>query len=285
MDTISQKVISALESVKVSLEKKDEELTERKQYFAAKPEEKEQHNANKSADKQLAPADSSSQLDKMKGAQVDVIKQQHNFSDFQQVGYELLDIGIHYGSKTVEHVKGLPVYKKIDSYIDFDDKFAIVLKHSQCLYTYVDSTFRPIMQRVLFLYNSASQKVTTFINLVTERQEQIVEYVRSTYSLVSVTVNGNWMRLDFDKDGSVSVMDLKKSMIGLYAFLADFDVLEETSMLKCQLYSAAIDYMQRELDEKKKKMSGGKAAIAAGGKQDASQVDDKKEVTAEDQDQ
>jgi ribosome-associated protein YbcJ (S4-like RNA binding protein) len=51
------------------------------------------------------------------------------------------------------------------------------------------------------------------------------------------------MRLDFDHDGSVSIDDLKKSMVGLYEFLKNFDVIETTSQIKSKLYSDAIAYM------------------------------------------
>lgn len=60
------------------------------------------------------------------------------------------------------------------------------------------------------------------------------------------------MRLDFDHDGSVSIDDLKKSMVGLYEFLKNFDVIETTSQIKSKLYSDAIAYMQAELDQENK---------------------------------
>ena len=60
------------------------------------------------------------------------------------------------------------------------------------------------------------------------------------------------MRLDFDDDGSVSVEDLKKSMVSLYDFLANFDLLETTTSIKTKLYTDAIAYMQNELDEDRK---------------------------------
>lgn len=58
--------------------------------------------------------------------------------------------------------------------------------------------------------------------------------------------------MDFDHDGSVSIDDLKKSMVGLYEFLKNFDVIETTSQIKSKLYSDAIAYMQAELEQEKK---------------------------------
>jgi len=44
------------------------------------------------------------------------------------------------------------------------------------------------------------------------------------------------MRLDFDGDQHVSVADMKMSMVGLYDFLKNFDVVEQTSNIKGKLY-------------------------------------------------
>jgi hypothetical protein len=84
--------------------------------------------------------------------------------------------------------------------------------------------------------------------VISDKHEQINQYVEKTYSQVQVTVSGTWMRMDFDHDGSVSIDDLKKSMVGLYEFLKNFDVIETTSQIKSKLYSDAIAYMQAELE-------------------------------------
>lgn len=59
------------------------------------------------------------------------------------------------------------------------------------------------------------------------------------------------MRLDFDDDGSVSMDDMKLSMVSLYDFLKDFDVIEATTQFKTKLYSDAIKFMQNELEQEK----------------------------------
>ena len=161
----------------------------------------------------------------------------------------MLDIGIYYGGKTVDQVKSLPVYQKVDSYINIDDKFDLVRKHGESLYTYIDKKFRPIIQHVFFLYDTVTKTITTYINVVTTKQVEVRTYVGKTYTHVQITVSENWMRLDFDNDGSVSVDDLKKSMIGLYDFLKNFDIIETTTTIKSKIYTDAIAYMQAELHE------------------------------------
>jgi len=73
------------------------------------------------------------------------------------VSFELLDIGVYYGGKTIDQVKSLPLYKSVDAYVNIDDKFDLVRKHGESLYTYIDNKFRPIIQHVFFLYDSVTK--------------------------------------------------------------------------------------------------------------------------------
>ena len=93
----------------------------------------------------------------------------------------------------------------------------------------LDEKLRPIVQNVFFLYDQASNTIISYINVITTKQKEIKDYVDVTYSKARITVEGTWMRLDFDHDGSVSIEDLKQSMLGLYDFLKNFDVIETTT--------------------------------------------------------
>mmetsp|Transcript_15900 Transcript_15900/g.24511 ORF Transcript_15900/g.24511 Transcript_15900/m.24511 type:complete len:220 (+) Transcript_15900:49-708(+) len=217
MQTIQTKIVDTLETVKDSFEKRDEQVANRAKYFAPEAAAEEPN---------------------------EVIE-----SRLKLVSLELLDIGLFYGQKGVEQVKSLPVYQKVDSALNLEDKFAFVKKHGEEFYTYLDSKFSPIVQNVFFLYDKATNSVISFVRVLTEKQQSVKDYVSKTYSTVQVTVQGNWMRLDFDDDGSVSVDDLKKSMVGLYEFLKNFDLVERTSQIKSKLYQDAITFMQQELEE------------------------------------
>ena len=157
-----------------------------------------------------------------------------------------------YGQQGVETVKSLPLYQRVDSVVKFNSKFSLVLKHGEELYTLINERISPIVQNVFFLYDNATNTITSYINVITSKQNEINDYVNKTYSKVQVQVEGTWMRLDFDHDGSVSTEDLKKSMVGLYDFLKNFDVIQTTSQIKGKLYTDAIAYMQNELEEDEK---------------------------------
>lgn len=144
------------------------------------------------------------------------------------------------------------MYKKADAIINFDDKFAIVQKHSLDLYVLVGNKMQPIFNQVFFMYDSVLKRITAFINVAFDKQEKIIKYVNETYSCVTIQAKEQWLRLDFDKDETVSVDDLKNSMYTLYEFLKNYSVLDEMSFIKCKLYSQAIEYMKAELQDKKK---------------------------------
>ena len=210
MQTIQSTIVGTLETVKDTLEKRDEAVAKREPVLAPRVE----------------PG----------ASQADLAK-------FKQVSLELLDIGIYYGSMGVEQVKSHQLYHKVDAVVNFDDKFALVKNQGLQLYTYLDQKFAPLLENVFFLYDSATQRVTSYIRVITEKHERITDYVTKTYSSVKVITQDTWMRLDFDNDGSISVDDLKRSMVSLYEFLKNFDVIEATTTVKSKLYTDAIAYM------------------------------------------
>ena len=83
---------------------------------------------------------------------------------------------------------------------------------------------------------------------MSERQAEITLYVTKTYSNFSVSASENWLRLDFDNDGSVSVDDLQQSMFSLYEFLKNYDMIQTSKQIRNKLYKDAIAYMQQELE-------------------------------------
>lgn len=116
----------------------------------------------------------------------------------------------------------------------------------------LDKKLRPIVQNVFFVYDNATKTIVGYVNVITEKQTKIKEYVNKTYTSAKVNVEGQWMRLDFDDDGSVTLDDLKMSMVGFYDFLKEFDVINATYQIKGKLYNDAIAYMQQELEADKK---------------------------------
>ena len=61
---------------------------------------------------------------------------------------------------------------------------------------------------------------------------------------MKVELQNNWMKLDFDKDGIVSVEDFKKGLQQLYEFLLNFNYLEQAQSIKSSVYEKAVQMMK-----------------------------------------
>jgi len=53
---------------------------------------------------------------------------------------------------------------------------------------------------------------------------------------VQVFVQDNYLRLDFNEDGSVSMEDLRASLTQFYEFLKSYDYIEATTRISSNLY-------------------------------------------------
>ena len=149
----------------------------------------------------------------------------------------------------MSQVKAQPLYQKVDQIVDFEDKFGLVYDKGLQLFTFVKGILTPIFGKIFFVCDAVTKSISSYIQVISERQDRIREYVSRTYSTITISVSGAWMRLDFDSDGSVSDDDMRKSVIGLYEFVKSFDLIEATTWAKSRLYTDAIVHMQKELDE------------------------------------
>lgn len=88
----------------------------------------------------------------------------------------------------------------------------------------------------MLFYDDATNYVGMLLEVLMEHQDELIKYVRETYSQVKVFVDRQWLRLDFNQDGSVSMDDLRKSLTQLYDFIKSFNYLEATTQIKSSLY-------------------------------------------------
>ena len=98
------------------------------------------------------------------------------------------------------------------------------------------------------------------MQVVIEKQSVLREYLAKNYENVQVLIKENWMRLDFNKDGHVSIDDIKQSAQELFEFLKSFDYLQAATSIKSSLYQEAIKYMKSEVgSEQRKRVTSGDA--------------------------
>ena len=119
----------------------------------------------------------------------------------------------------------------------------------------------------MLFYDEATNFVGMLIAVLSDRQEELVAYVRRTYDNVQVFVKDNYLRLDFNKDGAVSMDDLRESLHKFYDFLKSYDYIEATTKIKSSLYDQAVGLMKR--DQEIEASSQKEAAASVEGSQPA----------------
>ena len=96
--------------------------------------------------------------------------------------------------------------------------------------------------------DEASNYASMVVNVLKEKQAKLVKYIQETYSNVTVFVKENWMRLDFNKDGSVSIEDVRKNLQEFYEFLKSYDYIEATVSIKSSIYDKAVQLLKKDQD-------------------------------------
>ena len=72
-----------------------------------------------------------------------------------------------------------------------------------------DRVYTPIKSNFYVIYDRSTQVLSFLMEVVLEHQQKLLEYLGKHYENVQVLIHDNWMRLDFNKDGQVSLDDIK----------------------------------------------------------------------------
>ncbi len=148
------------------------------------------------------------------------------------VSEDLIDLWLFEGSKGLRYVQASKAYQITDPYVQYVEKYEAVKSKSQALVAKLEE----LPKKVTLFYDEATKFVGMLIHVVRDRQDALVEYVKNTYENVHIFVQDNYLRLDFNKDGSVSMEDLRASLMKFYEFLKSFDYLEATTRISSNLY-------------------------------------------------
>lgn len=98
----------------------------------------------------------------------------------------------------------------------------------------------------MLFYDDASNYVGVLISVMQEKQSSVTGYVNQTYDNVNVFAHENWMRLDWNKDGSLSMEATRKNLNQFYDFLKNYEYIENATKIKSQVYEQAVKYLRQD---------------------------------------
>jgi hypothetical protein len=152
------------------------------------------------------------------------------------VSGDLLDIWLHEGFKGLEYLKQSKAYAMTDPYVKYVEKYELVKSCSQELGQSLGTRYEDLNQKVVLFVDETKKIAGLLVNVLSERQAELLVYLEKTYSNVAVFVQENWLRLDFNNDGTVSMDDLRANLKDLYEFLKSYDYIEATTRIKSTIY-------------------------------------------------
>jgi len=113
-----------------------------------------------------------------------------------------------------------------DKYVHYDDKYETVKDGSVKVYRYLnDKVYNPLLENLYVIYDQSSDYYSFMLKVIKEHQSKVIEYIKQHYDNVHVAIQDNWMKLDFNNDGKVSLDDLKQGVQDLYEFLVNYDYI------------------------------------------------------------
>ena len=158
------------------------------------------------------------------------------------LGYELIDIALYTSQLGLE--------ASAAAYLSMQERIAGLEKQvkdgSVQLYKFLSANvYSPLESNLYVIYDKSAHMLSFLMEVLLENQQRIKDYLGKHYDSVTVLIRDNWMRLDFNRDGQVTLEDIKAGAQELLEFLRKFE--SKAHEIKSTLYQEAINYMQSDL--------------------------------------
>ena len=146
----------------------------------------------------------------------------------------------NYCTKTKEQlalVTENKVYIKIDEFLHLNDLIANSLKLSNQVYSSLKTEIViPIAKSVVLVYDVSLKKISLVFQ--TAKNHFLVQYIAEKLNASRITLASNWMRLDFDSDGKVTISDLIETIRRLHSMMLETWIVSKAKAIKETVYKA-----------------------------------------------
>jgi len=177
-----------------------------------------------------------------------------NSDRFKYLTFELLDLGLYQGQKGLDYIQSTNTFALLDKNLQINKQVKNVSEKGVKLYHFInDKVYSPVKEYVIVLYDQTTKYISMFVRVLQDNQKNILDYVLNRYENVKVFARNNWLRLDFNNDGKVSIEDLKKGAHELFEFMKNYEYIQKAIDIKSALYEEAIKLMKKDLKNDKEK--------------------------------
>jgi len=115
------------------------------------------------------------------------------------------------------------------------------------VYRYIHENVVDTVRENFYVIRDIAPNVYSFmVQVLKDHQPRVIDYIKDQYENVHVLIKDNWLKLDFNHDGKISLDDLKKGVHDLYEFITNYDIIVKATEIKNNLYDEAIKFMKSD---------------------------------------
>lgn len=84
------------------------------------------------------------------------------------------------------------------------------------------------------------------MSVTTQKMDDIEDYIKTHYHNFKLVVSEQWIKLDIDQDGFVSLNDMVESLKNLYDFIVNYEYQSQFNKVQSDLYQKALSVVKNQ---------------------------------------
>jgi hypothetical protein len=109
-----------------------------------------------------------------------------------------------------------------------------------------DTIIIPLSEKCQIIYNKAKEVVVFIMSVTTHKLDDIEDYIKTHYHNFKLVVNEQWIKLDIDEDGVVSINDMVESLKNLFDFIVNYEYQSQFNKVQSELYQKALSVVKKQ---------------------------------------
>jgi hypothetical protein len=148
--------------------------------------------------------------------------------------------------RAVKFVVNTQAYKFADDKIHFERRFEQTREFTFNLYNSLNTQIIvPVQDNIVLVYDRSLKKASLMLENI--QNCQLAQFVAENYSTARVTLTNNWMKLDLNNDGRVTVSDLVLAIKKIQKMVLQNKLLVKAIELPHSVHKRAIKYFEHDV--------------------------------------
>jgi hypothetical protein len=144
--------------------------------------------------------------------------------------------------RAIDFVTNSKAYKLADDRIHFQDKFDRSFAYTTELCNTLNTQIiMPIQDKIFLVYDTSLRKASIIVENI--QNAHLIQTMSETYSDARVTLSKNWMKLDLNHDGKVTISDLIAAIRSIREIVSHSQLYGQAMELRNSMRRKALEYL------------------------------------------